>query len=340
MDSDLFQAAPTTTCPRRRPGSLRRTTTADGVRRHGLLQELEIVGRARDLLTHVDGRAEVIGTAELMVVVDFLPDRLIRSVATRPPTAGLDALVGRRATNGFRLALQLASPERHEDGSLAAALLEDIPNVTMLSRLVLLRNAAPRELLGVSRVPPVDICAGIASDTSLGRAAVAGREPAQQLDMAAPELDDLGDELAWHATPEVPILRFRRVRRLDIDLPTRVQPSIVVSSWFRDTVRDRDGTEVVIHEYSVQAEIEAATQRVVACRALPHVLPVLGCARAAASAEWLIGLTLPEIHRRVRDQFEGVKTCTHLNEQLRAMGDTHQAVRQALHLLGREEWTE
>jgi len=51
------------------------------------------------------------------------------------------------------------------------------------------------------------------------------------------------------------------------------------------------------------------------------VLPWQECPAAAASAQRLVGIDLAEVVARVRADFVGPSTCTHLNSTLRALAD-------------------
>jgi hypothetical protein len=50
-------------------------------------------------------------------------------------------------------------------------------------------------------------------------------------------------------------------------------------------------------------------------------LPWQECPGAVASAERITGMTLGELHFRVRQELFGTSTCTHLNDLLRSVAD-------------------
>src|SRR5215218_5416659 len=93
---------PTTGTPPRRPGSVRRTTTVDALRPRNLYEGLHLSGRARDLVTHHDGSTTVVGHAEMEVELAYTGGAVVQQIDTTPDVAGLEALVGRIATTGFR----------------------------------------------------------------------------------------------------------------------------------------------------------------------------------------------------------------------------------------------
>src|ERR1700753_1673514 len=91
--------------PGRRPGSVRRTTTVDALRPNELDQRLTLTGRGRDLITRPDGTTEVAATASSHTECAYPGGPVIQSVATEPEVSGLDTLIGRIASTGFRAAI-------------------------------------------------------------------------------------------------------------------------------------------------------------------------------------------------------------------------------------------
>ncbi|MEV5548281.1 DUF2889 domain-containing protein [Streptomyces sp. NPDC052309] len=110
---------------------------------------------------------------------------------------------------------------------------------------------------------------------------------------------------------------MRRQRCLDV-LPGEV---ISAESLFRDSHLAADGCATVIHEYEVRARLAPETWRVLDAVATPRVLPWPECPAAAGSAGRLVGRDLREVCQEVRTDFRGSSTCTHLNDQLRSLGD-------------------
>jgi hypothetical protein len=79
--------------------------------------------------------------------------------------------------------------------------------------------------------------------------------------------------------------------------------------------------ETIIHEYTLTAAVDAATGVIVDSHATPRVLPWQECPGAVASAERITGMTLRDLHFRVRQELFGTGTCTHLNDLLRFVAD-------------------
>ena len=90
---------------------------------------------------------------------------------------------------------------------------------------------------------------------------------------------------------------------------------------FRDSHVDGDGVETIVHEYTVEGSIDASTRTIATVAANVRVLPWQECPGAIGSATRIRGMTLSEMRDRVRGEFVGTSTCTHLNDTLRAIAD-------------------
>jgi hypothetical protein len=103
-----------------------------------------------------------------------------------------------------------------------------------------------------------------------------------------------------------------------------------VDAMFRDTIAPEiTGEEQVVHEYSLNARVDASSFEVLALNAQPRVLPYAECPAALASAERVVGKRLTDLRNVVRAEFLGVTTCTHLNDFLRSLEDVCGLMRQA-----------
>jgi hypothetical protein len=308
---------PATETPARRPGSVRRTTTHDSLRPDGLLGDVRLTARGRDLQTGLDGTATVLGTATVEATIRFVPDRLVVAI-TVDPTADLAGLVGVRASSGFRQALDEALPGEEATHSLRYQLLDDVPTATLVSGYALGAGGVhpPRGMLDFSR--NADLCAGWARGaTLLAELEEDGHVPVVT-GPEAPTLDRADDPLAWHGVAPLDPHGMRRRRRIDV---WQDDGEFAVECFFRDTHLDADGLETVIHEYTVHGAVDAATMRFTACDAEVGALPWMECPGAAASAGRLIGTPTGDLRSRVRETFVGTSTCTHLNDTLRSLAD-------------------
>ena len=303
------------TAPPRRAGSVRRTTTHDCTRQDRLDGPVTIVARGRDLLTTVDGNAQVLGTARLDVRADFASATIERITAT-PPDAGIAELSGAHAFRGFRARAEKAMPGQRESASLRYQLLDDLPIALMLSARAL-RAAGIGLPMGPAKQLPVDICAGwVAGGTLL--AGLTDQGPPLHRGPMASEISSGDDALAWHAFDPSPRHATRRHRRLDV---WHNGEAAEIDCFFRDSFAGDDGVETVVHEYQVRGTVDPATSRFVSCEATAGPLPYPECPNALASASRLVGGNVEGLRREVRDAFVGPTTCTHLNDTLRSLED-------------------
>jgi hypothetical protein len=114
---------------------------------------------------------------------------------------------------------------------------------------------------------------------------------------------------------------MRRHRRLDVAVDPADPCVLVVDAMFRDSYTVLSGTETVLHEYDVVARVDRAGGTVLSAQALPRVLPWQECPAAAASAGRLAGTPLADLRARLRVEFAGTSTCTHLTDALRGLED-------------------
>jgi hypothetical protein len=324
--------APTVaTLPRRR-GSVRRTSTLDAVRLEAGRALLKLTGRARDLVTELDGSVRVAAEASLDLEVDEAPRvSVVRAVSTSPAVEGLDSLLGRPAGAGFRRAV--GEETAAVEGSPAYLLLDDVPLCALVSFYSVLHAKAREE--DINPIPmdddprdiahqPADACAGFVAGGTIMRAMGAGAR-AISTGPIAPSLltDDAG---AWHELP--PAARgcdqMRRWRRTDV---WTIGGDLFVDNLYRDSHTTPEGVETVVHEYTVQARVDRGTGTVTSCVAEPHVLPFVECRPAALSAARVVHRRLDELRSAVRRELTGPSTCTHLNDQLRGLGDVETLAR-------------
>ncbi len=114
---------------------------------------------------------------------------------------------------------------------------------------------------------------------------------------------------------------MRRRRRIDVYGIGSEGAKVGVDAMFRDTYVRADGAETIIHEYTLAAVVDAGTELILESSAIPRVLPWQECPGAVDSARRISGMTLADLHLRVRNELVGTSTCTHLNDLLRSAGD-------------------
>jgi hypothetical protein len=326
---------PVPTTPVRPPGSVRRTSSIDTARPEGLWGPMVITARARDLLTAADGWATEMARTELVLRVDG-DSRQILSLDVEPAVAGLDGLVGAVIGPGFRRRVAEVVPGEREDGTLLHLLLDDLPGAALVSGYALQRGGAldgvriepaqesppiPSEDSGPTRSMPGDICAGWANDATLMVTIRTQGAIPVALGPPAPVLESPDDPWAWHALEPLPPQATRRRRRLDLIPPVPGTTAHRVDVHFRDSYVDPEGAESVVHEYSVYGTVDLFHGQVVEMEAVAQVLPWMECPGALASAGRLAGVPLSDLRDRVRREWTGASTCTHLNDTLRSLGD-------------------
>jgi hypothetical protein len=307
---------PASATPDREPGSMRRTSSIDVVRLDGPTGEVRVVGRARDLATDAHGVAQVV--AHRTLDATLAPTLELRTLTAEPPEPALAPLVGRTVAAGFRGAAVDAVPGARAAADLLYLLLDDLPVATLVSGYALQRAGLVAGMPRERYAPTVDLCAGWQSGGTLMQVVETNGMPPMTLGPAAPQLLRADDPDAWHALPEPAPRTVRRRRRIDV---TPVENALHVDAMFRDSHFDDDGAESVVHEYSLRATVDRTTLVITDAEATPRVLPYVECPNAAASTTRLVGLALDVVRDRVRSEFVGTSTCTHLNDLLRSLED-------------------
>jgi hypothetical protein len=322
--------APTSGTPERAPGSVRRTETTDMLRPDGLLGPLVLTGRARDLATGLDGAGTVLATSACTARIDFIGGRTLTEISTIPDRPALQALLGGRVSSGFRSAVAAADPRLSAEDGLLNLLLDDFPVTTLVSGHAIGagladpgRTALSLSLAGATGQARADrprfhrdLCAGFADGGTIMNEVDATGRPPVVTGPPAPPLAT-GDHLGWHETGRLPPHAMRRSRRMDVT----PGPLASIDVLYRDSHADKDGTETIVHEYTVSATVDTSDGVLVSCSATPRVLPWVECPAAALSASRLVGLPVSGLRRHVRDTFLGTSTCTHLNDTLRSLED-------------------
>jgi Protein of unknown function (DUF2889) len=297
-----------------------------------------LTGRARDLQRRWDGTSVVVDESLLEVQVDWINGQRIRTIRTVPECPDAHQLVGVGARVGFRNTFAELLPERWGDGSTITLLFDELPITTSLSRHALIQNgsislvpsdADPAAL--ASRTPMhasgQPICAAWTPGGAYEQAVRSGGVPLLTEGLPAPSLINPADPDGWHDVPELEPGGFRRLRRFDVNPPTAAGGPVEIDSLLRDSYITDDREELVIHEYEVRIEVDPDSHVVLGADVRPRALPGPECPAAASSASRTVGLRLEELREHIRAEFVGVTTCTHLNDHLRAIGDTHRLLR-------------
>jgi DUF2889 family protein len=314
-------ADPVPVQPMRRPGSVRRTSTVLMSWPGGLGTELLLQGRARDLLTPVDGAPEVLASSDLTAVTGR--ERDIRRIESDPLAAGLERLVGCRAGGNLRTAIAAELPEEVASGTPLYLLLDDMAGATLISGFAMFRWAdvipeiGERIKAGASGRVMLGICSGFREGSSALRPDGTLSQVSQNTVRTAP-LEDPADPLGWHALHPNPDIAMRRARRIDVWLDGEV---IGIDAMFRDSVWNPEGEEEVLHEYQILGSADRAEGTLLDVVALPRVLPYSECPIAAPNAAWLTGTNIRDLRGEVVQRLRSTDCCTHLNDGLRSLAE-------------------
>jgi len=307
--------------PERRRGSIRRTSTVLMTWPAGLGTDLHLTGRARDLLTPLEGQAIVISQSDLRVVTGR--ERDIKSIEADPSPAGLERLVGCRAGGNLRSAIAGELPEEVAGGTPLYLLLDDMAGSTLISGFAFLRwsdqvpeikarlDNAPRRVMRGICSGFRDGASSLLSDGSLSGLRQNTAEPPGPL-------VDPTDPLGWHEVPVQPEIAMRRARRIDV---WGEDGTLGIDAMFRDSCWDPGGAEVVIHEYQIIGQADPDTGILLSVEALPRVLPYVECPGAAPNASWMAGTDLRAMRTKVLERLRATDCCTHLNDGLRSLAE-------------------
>jgi hypothetical protein len=303
------------------------------------------IARGRDLYTSQAGEATVVAAVRVEATSDF-PGHVLTSISADPADDRVRRLAGRRASSGFRRAVEEALPGEREAGTILYQVLDDLPTALLVSGYATLAatitsGSATHPVGGRSGTSPgnrpaevapggrptgmalqvVDMCSGWVDGGVMVSGLNKGIPPYFEGTLA-PGIESTGslddDPLGWHAHGPLPPHSMRRRRRVDV---WRDDDLAHVEGFFRDSHVAPDDVERVVHEYTVRATVDMGTRSFRTCHADFGSLPWPECPGALASAGRLVGVSVDGLRRRVRDEFTGVGTCTHLNDTLRALED-------------------
>lgn len=319
-------ANPMAGSPTRPIGSVRRTTTIDTSRPNGLDKESIVDARARDLATGPSDSVTHQNDQSFRAKIG--PNRDLIAVESDPPEPRLTQLLGSFVGPGFRAHMAETLPDHVTRQSLLYALLDDLPGATLVSGYAVQRGEATSS---VARRPSAtfenhvkaseDMCAGWASNATI---MVAFREKGSipaPLGPLAPTLENDSDSLSWHVMAPLPRQSTRRRRRLDLLPSGGTGEHWSFDSHFRDSYRDAQGQESVIHEYVVKGSLDDGMTHIDQVQTEARVLPWLECPGAVGSSARMSNKLLTELRVQVRNEFVGTSTCTHLNDAFRFLSD-------------------
>lgn len=308
--------------PARRPGSLRRTTSIDSDWPDGFGQPWEMIGRARDLLTPMQGDPLELATGGIDIRTS--PIREILAISATPDHPRLAEMVGVRAGGASRHALAATLGDIR--GTPTFQLLDDFAGASLVAgwNWSLWTDDWRERLRGNAQKTTgrkgqmVNICTGFTE----GASSLTDEGVPDHVNQSSTEVGPLAnpeDPVGWHAMPDqAGRPQARRARRIDI---WRGEGVLKVDAAFQDSGPNPQGTRTAIHEYRVYAEVDEASETLVSLQALPLILPYRECPGASVKAARMIGQPVGAFREAVLETLVGTLGCTHLNDVLRALAD-------------------
>ncbi len=320
-------ARPLASSPPRNEGSVRRTTSIDSSRPGGITGEIVVDARSRDLRT--GRRPSRIWTTEQHLTATIGIDRTLVAVEAEPAEPRLSQLLGTMVGPGFRARMTAVLADHAERRTLLHTLLDDLPGATLVSGYAMQRaqppvipEGSPADGAFAQHVmASEDMCSGWAADATIMVTFRTKGSVPTPMGPEAPVLERAGDELSWHDMAPLAEEATRRRRRLDLVQPSGDRPNWSFDSHFRDSYRDAHGVETAIHEYVVEGWLADSGRQIGGVRVEPRVLPWVECPAAVDSGTRLPGMPLTELRSKVRAEFTGTTTCTHLNDSFRVLAD-------------------
>jgi Protein of unknown function (DUF2889) len=297
----------------------------------GFGTQMQVEGRARDVVTTHDGDLRVI--AEDALSAGIAADRTIEQIASDPPRAAIGRMVGASGGGRLRRVVDETVPDERAGGSPLYLLLDDLAGATLIGPFAWSQSgddwqeraaARLRELAKTNptaRVPGRNmegICSGFRPGSSALGADGSVDITTRHNVASVPPLVAPDDPDGWHRLPAPPQIAMRRARRIDAWASGE---EIVVDAMFRDSCWRPGGTEVAVHEYCLDATVDAAAGTLTSVRADPRVLPYPECPPAAGNVARLEGVRVSELRAMVLERLRGIDCCTHLNDALRSLAE-------------------
>jgi hypothetical protein len=330
----MAEAYPTTAprnpgghAPRRRPGSIRRTSTLETTWPDGREGQLQMVGRARDAVTPPGGGAPIVcGFDEFRARLQW--DRSITAIESTPPRPNIGRLVGARGGGHLRQALDELLPEERRGATPLHLALDDISGVSLISGWAWSQWSGDGWTRGFGGETPdalkerqrrmEGVCHGFTPGFSSMDPDPEGR--GRQNAVPVVDLRHPDDPEGWHAfTPQEGVVAMRRARWIDV---WRDGDLIRIDAGFQDSATTPAGGRVAIHEYGLKATADATAPTLLTVEADPRVLPFRECPGAVNNLPKILGAPLSQLREEVLKQFPRTAGCTHLNDALRALAET------------------
>jgi hypothetical protein len=297
--------------------------------------DVVVHGAARDEIAGSDGTFAPADATGLRVSTD---GGLISELELAPKRVDVAMFIGAPLRHGFRALVRRALPP---DGSCAGLLLDDVSGAMVAAGYVLALDdrldARPDSRADdrsdtadppsayvpdqpAARAPggamaQEDLCSGWRAGGTMMTMVRAGERMRFE---PIPSVRALPDGAAGWPEPAIPAPGLRRHQRIEVVPDGAVWR---VDAWFRDTYCAPDGALGSLHEYSVDATVDANDHTLRSVTATPHALPWTECPAAATAVTQLLGLPVDDFRTLVQRTLRGIESCTHLTNELRALAD-------------------
>jgi hypothetical protein len=308
--------------PSRTPGSIRRTSTIDTQWPDGLQKASRVRARARDLITHGDGRTSVIG--EDWVHITGRELREIAAIETSRLNDVAQQLVGAKGGGYLRKILVDIIPDEVANATLLNLLLDDFSGASLVApwgwsrwKTDMRAHLATMDF-GALKAKMEGICTGHAPGSS-SLARMSDPQPGEHNSARVAPLPSPQDPEGWHEIEHQEGPGMRRARRMDVRFEEGV---LKIDVGFQDSATEPGGgNRVALHEYRVAATADPATLELLSVEADPRVLPFQECPGATPMLARTLGIELGRLRTQIPVLLPGILGCTHLNDVMRSMAD-------------------
>lgn len=308
--------------PLRRANSVRRTTHIDMTWPDGEEQPMHFVGCGRDVLTRAPQEPiDVLMQDDFTATVTM--DRKIVSIESSCRRCDVSALTGFTGGAYLRAVLQERFPDEREAGTPLYLLLDDLSGSSLIAGWAFTQRPGYVDDFNIQvvedtalRQTMMNVCLGFAE----GSTSLSGELGSTTSERCAvvKSLVNPEDPDGWPVMAEYCETSMRRARRIDVWSEGNITRAEV---YFQDTASRADGSRVAVHEYCLQAYIDAANGTLARLDANPHILPYPECPNAIANLERLIGTPVKELRTTVLKRLARAEGCTHLNDAVRSLAE-------------------
>lgn len=284
--------------------------------------------RGRDLLTPADATSPKVLACDL-VRASVAPDRTLLALEATPSRGqALTRLVGCKGGGHLRAALAQALPEERRNATPLHLLIDDFSGASLIAHWAWSRwvpdwlvwpgdRRTQSEVRALRAQSMEGVCVGFGA----GASSLKDIHGDQQRSYPAMPLQRADDPIAWHDMPASQGVAMRRARRLDLWIDPHRPETIQVDAMFQDSASQPDGGRAAIHFYTLHASLDRNRGALQSLVATPYTLPYPECPSATDNLQVLLGEPVATLRERVLELLAKDRSCTHLNDALRALAE-------------------